>query len=251
MRITQCHISKSVHDFPFREAYGLTEYHSNTEPCVFFGCYDAQDLQIIREHSSIAVIWWCGQDAITFKDWISLDKPNIFHITERKNVKTYMDWCCVTSRLTRITDMGLKGKPIESGSKIFAYCPSSHPKYHGIKIINKLRDKYDILIGDGSINQAEWRAGRCDEYYSQCYMGLVLSPFAGGGGTIIELGLRGLPCITNVMDMPNTVGFNSLEGIDSIINNHNKDFDRIKLSENVKAFIDYEHDFLNISNYTI
>jgi len=212
MRIQQTRISKSVHDFPFKETYKLVEYENQDEPCVFFGCYNPEDLETIRNHRGLGVIWWCGQDALTFKDWISLDLPNIFHITERKNVKTYMDWSCIDCKLTPITDLGIKGEPMERGDRIFAYAPASSPQYHGIKIINELKSMgYDILVGDGSVNQADWRAGVCNDYYSQCYMGLVLSPFAGGGASIIEMGLRGIPCITNVIELPNTIEFNDTE----------------------------------------
>lgn len=252
MRIQQCYISKSVHDFPFKETYKLIDYTDQDQPCVFFGCYNPEDLETIRTHRGLAVIWWCGQDALTFKDWISLDLPNIFHITERKNVKTYMDWCCVGCTLTAITDLGVKGEPMERGDKIFAYAPKSSPQYHGIKIIEELKGLgYDILIGDGSVIQSEWRAGVLDDYYSQCYIGLVLSPFAGGGASIIEMGLRGIPCITNVMELPNTIKFRDTVDCKYLIdqNRHLIGTKGIALSEMVKESIDYNHNFLNTENY--
>lgn len=252
MKINQAYVSKSVHDFPFLESYYLTGYIDSSRPCVFFGCYRREDIDAVLNHRSIAVIWWCGQDALDIKDWKIFNKPNIFHVTERKNVKQYMDWQLVNCELLPCSDMGLKGKPMKLGNKIFAYAPKSYPEYHRIDIINNLKEKgYDILIGDGSCRQSEWRAGKCDEYYSQCFIGLVLSPFAGGGATVIELGLRGIPCVTNVVDLPNVIHYKTEEGVERAINlnNINVGGKYIELAKTVSNAIDYEHKFLNIERY--
>lgn len=252
MRINQCYSSKSVHDFPFKDMYGLTGYIDSSRPCVFFGCYDQTDLEAILSHNSLAVIWWCGQDALTFKDWKLLDKLNIRHVTERNNVKKYLEWLLVPCELLPPSDMGLKGEAQVLGKKIFAYAPKSFPPYHRIDIINSLKEKgYDIIVGDGSCDQAEWRAGKCDEYYSQCYLGLVLSPFAGGGATIIELGLRGIPCVTNVIDLPNTIKYETRANVEDTINLLASTIGTKQedLREKVIKSLDYKHEFLNQKRY--
>ena len=95
--------------------------------------------------------------------------------------------------------------PQAVGTKIYAYCPSTMPVYHGSEVLGELRrGGYDIVTGDGSITQAEWRTKR-DYYYNDIAIGLCLSSFAGGGTSIIEMGLRGIKVVTNVFDLPHTL----------------------------------------------
>jgi hypothetical protein len=207
MRIAQCHISKSVHDFPFYRLYDLNPYHDVTAPCVFFGCYNEEDLKAILRHNGLIVIWWCGQDALDFQQWDLLTDKRVFYVTERLKVHEHLQSIGVSCRLNKCTNLADKAICTPKGDKVFAYVPASYPEYHGINVINIVRDAipYEIIIGDGSIKQNEWRAGKCNEYYDQCFIGLVLSHFAGGGATVMELGLRGRKCVTNVIDIANVI----------------------------------------------
>jgi hypothetical protein len=106
-------------------------------------------------------------------------------------------------------------KPL--GNKIYAYLPLSAPRYHGVETLINLNSKYEIIIGDGSIPQNEWHEGKADEIYSQCFLGLVLSNFAGGGQSIIEMGIRGLKCVTNVLSLPHVMNWNTIGDIENVI----------------------------------
>lgn len=251
MRIAQCRISKSVHDFPFRRLFTLQEYFDVHAPAIFFGCYDETDLLAIQQHEGLAVIWWCGQDARDFQNW-DIFGNNVHHVTERLQVYEHMK--ALGINVTHNTPSNL-AEPAECkplGNKIFAYCPASYPEYHGIEIINELRSRgHDIILGDGSIPQDDWRAGRCNELYDQCYVGLVLSAFAGGGASVIELGLRGMKCVTNVIDIGNVIRWKTVGDVEVAIIAEAQYIGKTRLyvAKHTLNTLDLSHKFLYTEEY--
>lgn len=251
MRISQAYISQSVADFPFYEKFGLEPYTDINEPAIFFGCYSDKDLLAILRHRKYAVIYWCGQDALDFRDWDMV--YDCFHVTCLDKV-----WELINNASYEITPYLLKQfniipqaevKPL--GNKIYAYLPMSHPRYHGIETLINLNSKYEIIIGDGSIPQNEWHEGKADEIYSQCFIGLVLSNFAGGGQSIIEMGIRGIKVVTNVLTLPNVINWNMIEDIETAIQTEAKRINKkpTKLAESVIGELDNEFNFLNTDYY--
>lgn len=253
MKIEQCYISKSVHDFPFCRLYGLKPYFDSSRPCVFFGCYDEEDFQAIRSHTGLVVIWWCGQDALDFKNWAAFDRLNIFHVTERVKVFEHIRDLGIKVKLNPCSALAEPAPITPLGNKIFAYAPASYPQYHGIEIIRELQKSidYEIILGDGSINQNDWRAGACEPIYKQCFMGLVLSHFAGGGASVIELGLRGRRCVTNVIELGNVIKWEGIDDIRSAITKEAKHINQVQLSVVISTLksIDYTNKFLQLSEY--
>lgn len=253
MRISQCAVSKSVHDFPFERLYGLTSYVDSAAPCVFFGCYDRDDVSKITHHKGLAVIWWCGQDALDFKGWSTFG-TNVVHVTERVKVYEHIKSLGIQCRLLPCTNLSEPGPITPLGNKVFAYAPGSYPEYHGIEIINQLRDSlpYEFVIGDGSIPQPEWRAGKCEPIYKECFVGLVLSHFAGGGASVIELGLRGRKCVTNVVKLGNVINWTNIDDIMIAIHDQAKFIGqpRAIVACDTILSIDYSNKFLNINEYT-
>lgn len=251
MRITQCYISKSVDDFPFMEVYGLTSYIDSIEPCIFFGCYLEDDLKIILNHKGLSVIVWCGQDSLDFNDWHLFDTPNMFHVSALKNVVNHVN-NFVKCSLIKCKDMSdILTHPIILGESIYVYMPKSSEDYHGKETFDKLKLNYACIIGDGSISQADWRVGKADEIYSQCFIGLVLSNYAGGGGTIVELGVRGIRCVTNVSALPNSISWSSVQDVEYAIEKEAKNIGKVnkKLSTFVNDCLDKDFEFLNTEFY--
>lgn len=252
-KIDQCHISKSVHDFPFCRLYDLKHYYDSLRPCVFFGCYDDEDFQAIREHNGLAVIWWCGQDALDFKKWDALDKLNIFHVTERVKVYEHLQSKGIRVKLNPCSNLAEPAEISPLGNKVFAYAPASYPEYHGIEIIRELQKslEWEIVLGDGSIKQPDWRAGACEPIYRSCFIGLVLSHFAGGGASVIELGLRGRKCVTNVVQLGNVINWKSTEDVRMAIQGEAKHIGKQRpkvVTETLKT-LDLTNEFLNVDRY--
>jgi hypothetical protein len=219
MRITQAYISKSVDDFAFRETYNLTEYLDSEAPCIFFGQYREEDFNAVNNHKGLCVIYWCGMDSKYVENYEIYKKNNVVNITGHIKIKEFLSTKGLD--VIKINAYTLNNNDVFSGlygPKIFAYCPMTAPDYHRLDIIQSLIDMgYPILIGDGSITQDNWHKGIKYDYYNQCYIGLVLNDYAGGGQVILELAMQGKYVISNTKLLNNCLEWNSIDDIVEIL----------------------------------
>jgi hypothetical protein len=220
MRIEQAYISQSVADFPFIKRLNITPYIDSERPSLFIGCYTDADFQAIMQHKSKAVVVWCGQDALEciLYGWHNRLK-NVIHVTWLTNIERALR-SFLPVRLVPPVYLGGEFEPSVLGNKIFAYAPQGFPEYHGFNVILKLikaMPEYQFLWGDGLISQKEWLLDRGNSVYNDCFIGLCLSGFAGGGQTIIQMGLKGMPVINNVLNCPNSIAWDSIESIKKTI----------------------------------
>jgi hypothetical protein len=247
MRITQGYVSKSVADFPFHQVYGLDDYNDKNQPCVFFGAYRYEDRILINHHNNHGkgLIFWTGQDALN-NSWIPYVMPNVTaHLKVHKLFTDNGKQCKLVKPAAFLNTVN----PQTLGKKIYAYCPSSAPDYHGKKLIDELRcGGYEIIIGDGQFTQDQWRNGQADFHYKDCFIGLCLSEFAGGGGSIIEMGLRGMKVVTNVFDLPNCISWNSIHDIVTAIEQESQFIGHTNpgLADYVWNDLDHKYQWLNI-----
>lgn len=216
MRISQCYISPSISDFPIRQQYELGEYVDSSEPCVFFGMYRDEDLKAAMQHNGLTVIRWSGQDALDFKDWGLIRFPNIHHVTSFPAIARILSLNGFNCHMVRPPKFDRVAKPMKLGSSVYAYCPKFAKDYHGHRMIQKLSKSFDVIIGEGKIKMDNWPKV-ADSVYRKCFAGLVLNGHAGGGASIIEMGLRGMKVITNVLDMPHTIGWSTIEQVEYIL----------------------------------
>ena len=216
MRIKQAYISPSVADFPFLRCLNLEPYHDVEAPAVFYGVYTDNDLMKILNHQGFKVIRWCGHDAFNFRHWGML--WGCHHVTPLWKVYQLVNEMGGYCELIKPENLDMVMNPTPKESKIYAYVPASFPEYHGIDIIKQLGLEHKIVIGDGRASRAKWYGGLCDPYYDNTFIGLMLSPFAGGGQSVVDMGLRGKKCITNVIILPNTIPWENMEDIRRAIN---------------------------------
>lgn len=250
MRITQAYVSKSVMDFPFHEVYKLDDYNDAFTPSVFFGMYRYEDYRVgVDNESEKSKVFWTGKDIIDYK-WGKFPynsvtaHPKIYnHLL--KLARPEMRTCKLIKPAAFLNTVN----PQVLGKKIYAYCPNSAPDYHGKKIIDELRcGGYEIVIGDGQFTQYQWHGAMDEYFYRQCFIGLCLSEFAGGGGTIIEMGLRGLKVVTNVFDLPNCIPWDSIDDVVKAIEDETQfiGHQSVNLAEKVWRDLDHKHEWLNI-----
>jgi hypothetical protein len=243
MRITQCYVSKSVSDFPFHTIYSLDDYRNTEEPCVFFGCYRFEDIRIINSHNGTRVVFWTGQDIINFRQ-SGNDLKEATHVTAHPKVYNMLVKRFGNAQLVRPSTFLNEVKPRPLGTRIYAYCPNNMPLYHGLKVIDELRCAgYEISIGDGQWTQEQWRNGKSDEFYRGVFIGLCLSEFAGGGTSIIEMGLRGIRVVTNVFDLPHTLKWVDAQHIANLIGAERERINMVQKSLAMAVWMALDHEF--------
>ena len=230
-------------DFPFHQTYELDDYNDNYKPTVFFGMYRYEDIVLLFAHHSSIIILWTGQDALQFKHWGSIaDTRQITNVTAHPKVHQLITSNGCNCKLIKPAAFLNTVNPQKLGKKIYAYCPASAPEYHGAEIIHKLRKAgYDIIVGDGTHAQENWRGMLADSYYNQAFIGLCLSEFAGGGGSIIEMGLRGMRVVTNVFDLPNCIPWASVEDIMTAIELETKLIGETNTDLAIEVWNDLDH----------
>jgi hypothetical protein len=250
MRIEQAYISESVSSFPWLEKLGLRPYVNPNQPAIFFGMYQPEDLGTLYLHEDIAVVRWCGVDSLKIKRPMLFTDPLIHNISPFLRVVDNLSTHGISCKQIGIENIYSLSDVKPYGDRIYAYMPKPDD-YYGQSIINELINRgYDILIGDGSIPREEWDNGKADEIYDQCYVGLVLSHYVGGGGSVVELGLKGRMCITNVLQTPNAIPWRTIDDITAAL-----DFLRgntvktvMQISEETNAIFD-DAEWLNTEYY--
>jgi len=224
--IKQAYISKSVSDFPFLEKLNLTEYNDPNAPALFIGCYTYDDINAIRNHNSKVTVFWCGQDALACiqMGW-SRYLQNCTHVTHLINVERALKPFLIIKLVSPIS-LGGSFEPTPFGAKVYAYVPNTFQEYHGSEIINELisyyKDQFEFILGVGNVPMNEWLSGKGDEFYNECFIGLCLSGFAGGGQTVLHLGMKGRLCVNNIIDSPNSNRWNTIEDIKKVIESESK-----------------------------
>lgn len=243
--IKQAYVSESVADFPFREKFNLGSYSNINEPSIFFGMYRNEDIIAVKKHKGMKVIYWCGHDCL---DNSMESYSDCYHITPLPKVKKHFDR--INKSCILIKPPPVAGNVLAKGTSIYVYCPRGAQSYHRKDIIDSLEINYPMIIGEGIISQKNWPLVS-DDFYSKCFLGLVLNPHAGGGSTICELGVRGIRVVTNVFSLPHCIAWNKIEDIEMAIEIESKEIGKkdIILSNQVKECFDYEYEFLKLSFY--
>jgi hypothetical protein len=105
---------------------------------------------------------------------------------------------------------------LKKGNSVYTYLNKSKPDYHGKKTVDQVKSEYEIVVGDGSYGKDEWMK-YADDMYGKSFVGLFLSKFCGGGMSIQEMGLRGIPVVTNIMNLPHCYRWGTVEDIQNKI----------------------------------
>lgn len=250
MRIMQAYVSKSVMSFPFHEIYALDDYNNRRNEAVFFGMYRYEDWVLLDVHGTDgSIVFWTGQDILQWDDLhLAVMHERCKSKTAHIKVHQYLINKGHDCELVQPAAFLNSVNPQKLGPKIYAYCPKEAEEYHGKKVLDELRLMgYDILIGDGSIPQNLWKHS-CNGFYDDIFVGLCLSEFAGGGTSIIEMGLRGIPVITNVFELPNCYRWNGVEDVAAEIEALKQRIGTTdhSLANEVWQSLDHEHKWLEI-----
>lgn len=268
--IKQGYSSESVKSFNFVNHFKLNNKINPNDPVIIFGVYNKQDRKIIESCKSHITIYWCGSDASNNNNQIPI---NFF-----KNHKSIRHITCLNYIPPKLKEFGINCElippmrsfyderssnfdAIKKGKKIFCYLPTHNRKgefnsilknHYGGDIIDQLFTKDELIkinpVKNGEINIKKWKNSIGKGYYEKCFIGLALSPYGGGGGGVIEMGMCGLKVITNVIDGPHVLNWSSKDDIIKHIKNERETIGMIdfNLREKVLDYLVDEYDWLKI-----
>lgn len=252
MKIYQGYVTAPMKPFGFLEQYKLEEYRNHYQPVVMFGCYRSRQARLfLRNHKGQLVIFWMGADSWEIKEDMVLKgfvlKKHVINVTTIPRIQQYLQLNGVPCKLVKIVAQH-KPKPLKKGDCVYTYMNRSKPDYHGKQIVDQIKTDYEIITGDGSYTKNEWKEGQADIMYRKSFIGLFLSDFVGGGISIQEMGLRGIPVVTNVLDLPHCHSWKTVEDVEKIINQQSKGIGTVnkKLAEQVYESLEKEVDCFNL-----
>lgn len=218
LKIRQGYESVPMVKFNWLHQFNLKSYINKKKPLVMFGCYKPQDLLVIRRHIAPVVIVWMGKDSLKAK-WNKIKEfKNVIHTTWLPNVHTLINQAGIKCYMLR---MPVKETPLPTpmplGVNVYSYLQKGKPEYHGSELVAQLNIKHPLLIGTHNISRQLWYAGENNKMYARVFIGLALGGYAGGGMSILEMGVRGIPVVTNVLDLPHTIKWETLSDVERII----------------------------------
>ena len=200
--------------FGFNKQYRLNAYMHRTQPLVVFGCYKAQDYAVINNHKGLVIVVWMGSDSLNVNRKL-FTKKEIIHVSTLPCIKEQLKRKRIKCHLINIVARH-RPMPLAKGDKVYTYLNRSKPEYHGKKLVDKIYTNFELLVGDGSITTRLWKQ-QANSIYGQSFIGLFLSEFAGGFISIQEMGLRGIPVVTNLANLPHTIPFDNIYDIEQAI----------------------------------
>lgn len=200
--------------FGFNRQFHLNSYLHRNQPLVVWGCYKQQDYAVVNSHKGLVIIVWMGSDSQNIAKSFLTNK-DIVHVTTLPQVKEELRKKRIKCHLINVVARH-RPMPLVKGDKIYTYLHHAKPEYHGKKMIDKIKTNYEILVGNGKIPTRVWKQ-KANGIYSQSFIGLFLSEYVGGGIGIQEMGLRGIPVVTNVLQFPHTISFTSVKDVEQVI----------------------------------
>lgn len=207
---SQCYFSNGVLTFKKRikDKYKLVDYYDTNKPCLFFGMYNNEDLRKIKNHKSLRIIVWCGEDTNkssqisiqTIKE-IKLLK-NVIHLTKSKSTYENLRHHNIYNILTNynVVDTSLF-KPVLSynlGNKILIFNGQSKGREHiyNEKIYSKiiqLLPQFQYIFS----NQLNVKWEQMPKIYKECFIMLRLTDNDGNANSVQECEAIGIPAIHN------------------------------------------------------
>lgn len=222
MRIKQAYIALPHFREAFQGRYSLRPYSDPDELAIFFGCYNAGQLRRIRQHRSFALVVWLGSDAPRLasnpaRAKILRERPETYHVAISNFIEADLTAANLPHRRIPLCTAKPVAKPLPLGDSVYVYLPSPdrlarQGEKYGWKLVKRLEKRFAGRIGF----RYAW-LGKCSQealqgVYRDCFLGLRLTPHDGLSNTVIELGLMGRRCVTN-LDTPNAIAWKDEEDV--------------------------------------
>ena len=200
--ITQIHVSSSLKHFKNRvkKKYNLKDYTNKQKPCIFFGMYNKNDRDIIRNHRAISFLMPGGTDFPNFQ--IFRNSKDITFIAISRNIQERFKAVNQRSILINLNlvNRNLFRPVSKTGNKIFIYDgfikkPQNakiYGKHYYSQICKKLPQYQYIFSSDLNLPYE-----KMPSIYAQCFIGLRLTANDGNANTVQEMEAMRIPVVHN------------------------------------------------------
>jgi hypothetical protein len=266
--INQGYVSKSLSFFKisFMKKYNLVEYTNINKPCVFYGCYNDNDLNKIINHQSLKVVVFGGTD--TYYKKINFSKrmlmtikniPNTFFVSQSKFISDDLKHFNINYKFLQIAPtVNLKCIPTKKGPNIYVYTNPHNELTYGsnfyYRLIKEFKDINFILTCAKKSNNNKikcYSKNELHKIYSSCFLGLRLIQHDGISATIQEMGLLGIKTINNG-NSPACINYTNYDSIVRIIKDERKKIGEVdnEISKKTYDFLNINNDWLDTKYYT-
>lgn len=236
------HINVSNELCKFNRIYYLYDLklYKNNVPCLFFGIYNNDDLNRIKNHTGKRFIMFGGSDIKNkniFEKFLKIINKNDVIISISKWMKNYMDNIKLKNTYLELDLVDYKiFKPIKNtGNCIYVYdgdgktnASESKKKVYNVNLINKIIEessKYKFIKSSSLYEKGKEHNNNyvdMPNIYKKCFIGIRLTEHDGNANTVQEFQAMNIPIVHNHSDY----GL-KWKNIDDILN-HIKKYDKKK-----------------------
>lgn len=224
--IKQIRIDSSLRKFNrIQQMYNLTEYFDPDEPCLFFGYYSKEQLEIIYNHEAEKYVMFGGSDISEDTD-LDYDFEDVTFIAISKNLQKRLNDFDIESTLIELDLVDYKKfkKLDKKGPNIFVYDKpydsnkagdKINNKRYNIPLINKIMNKlpqYNFILN--STLNLEYE--NMPKVYEKCFIALRLTTLDGNANSVQECKAMNIPVVHNLSEYG--LKWNSMNDIINYIN---------------------------------
>ncbi len=264
------------------KVYGLSAYHDDYAPAIFYGIQTNEELEVLKRNKSLKIIVWIGGDinhdvigsitrkkSVYNKIKIVNDLTKIKHIAISPFIKKSLSLLSVPHIVVPFMGINFNSiKPVIKGPCIYLYTTlldeNTYGYNHYIKLMEKYPDikfivtcckffykrtiKKKMFLKYGITNYSKIEL--INQIYPQCFLGLRLTKHDGLAATVQELGLMGIKSVHNG-NSPSSLNYNTFEDICAHIDEERKKIGTIdyETAINVKKYLTLDKDFFSTSYY--
>lgn len=225
-----------------KKLYNLRDYDNINEPALFFGIYDNNDINAIKNHKSDKYIMWGGTDIdprynIRTKALKGIkDVNNISHIAISDDIKKRLKDIGIDSYQINLNLVNKElFKPITTfGNKIYIYNGLNPGREHiyGKEIYEYVMQKLPqfeyILSSERNIPYE-----KMPEVYKECFIALRLTSYDGNANMVQELEAMGINVVHNG-NHTNSLAWNTKEDVVKLIENEWKKINKTSIAFIIK-----------------
>jgi glycosyltransferase involved in cell wall biosynthesis len=249
-KIYQVQVSKSLLHFKekFKEKYNLSDYNDQYSPTLFFGIYNSEDINKLKNHKGKRYILWGGTDADSrFKNREMIlkfikDLPDTIHFSSSQNLEQRLVENKISNKKIELdlVDRKLFKQTNKFGKKILIYNGFSKGNEHiyGSDVYEKVMDKlpnYEYIFS----NTLNLPIEKMPEIYKSCCIVLRLTTNDASAQTVKECELMGLPIVHNG-DNPKAIKWENENDISKTILKIKNCIDRVYYIGNDTSECPYE-----------